>query len=175
MRLYKILFEDFGGEVILHPSIPKYPAKKEDRIAPRICTAPTIPMCIHSLELFSHLIGEITTKEVFVYYCDLDNYDNLVFPTQDQVPDAWLTGEVWITTDYKFYKLYDAVFGKHMYIPNSPYSRYYFKKKELEMSDLPDYMYARNIYGTEEYFSILEADPNRKNNTLDINEWYKSQ
>ena len=159
MIYYRICFEDLGDSVVIHPSIPKHPAKDEDKVIPRICVAPTIYQCIKALELTNFITKDTPSIKVYVYLTSINNLNisTLYYPTS--VPDAWITGEMWIKDSCLFRKAFTATIRKQMEIPNTGYSRYSFVRDGCE--EVPDRYCATSIYGTEDSFSFIELDNDR--------------
>lgn len=160
MIYYRICFEDMGNSTIIHPSIPKHPAKGEDTITPRICVAPTIPQCIKALELTNFITKDTPSIKVFVYFTVIDerNSDILLY-NPINVPDDWLTGEMWIKTPCLFQKVFTGTIRKQMEIPNTGYSRYTFVRDGHE--EVADRHCATAVYGTKDNFSFIELDNER--------------
>lgn len=159
MIYYKICFEDMGNATIIHPSIPKHPAKGEDTITPRVCVAPTIPQCIKALELTSFITKDAPFIKVYVYFTVIDERNSDILYNPTNVPDRWITGEMWIMTPCLFSKLYAGTIRKQMEIPNTGYSRYTFVRDGYE--EVLDRHCATAIYGTKDSFSFIELDNER--------------
>lgn len=77
---------------LLTPSIPdNYFTKSgyEDNKTPRVCFAPSIDQCLMALS------QNIEGLEFYVHVPE--DEQNVVYPTEKQVPDCKITGEVWVT------------------------------------------------------------------------------
>ena len=163
MTVYKLSFEDLGDKVMLCPSIPKHPAKGEDTTTPRICCAPTIMGCINGLEVVAAQNVRLNKKDgdtikLYLYVTVVD-IDFLYQPTIDEVPDQWLTGEMWIRGNQMFYKVLEYNLRKHMDIPNSAYSRY--SMTSINEEEVLDIHCASVVYGDIKSFSFIEHNPLR--------------
>lgn len=159
MIYYKICFEDMGNATVIHPSIPKHPAKGEDIVTHRICVAPTIPQCIKALELTSFITKDTPSIKVYIYFTVIDERNSDILYNPTNVPDRWITGEMWIMTPCLFSKLYAGTIRKQMEIPNTGYSRYTFVRDGYE--EVLDRHCATAIYGTKDSFSFIELDNER--------------
>lgn len=54
LRLYRIVDKCYGYETLFTPYIPQNIMDKENTTIKRICTAPTIPGCIESIQPLSN-------------------------------------------------------------------------------------------------------------------------
>lgn len=156
MTVYRISEVDLGDAVVLQPSIPKHRMKNEDCITPRICCAPTIMGCIDSSEVVNKNIDELEAGEcitLYLYSAYVDIY-NIHQPVQFQLPDQWLTGELWILEPQEFYKVNQYILRKHMDIPNSCYSR--FSMTSINDEEVLDRIAASKIYGILNSFSFID-------------------
>lgn len=134
MRVYHISQKSLGGSIILKPGIPECAVKSlEDLEIKRICVAPTILGCLRALELpgsdYKTKYDDGETKQLFCYFADVDVGD-LYQPTINQVPDACLTGELWILKPYEFKLL--TVFEMIKSTDNSDLNKFY----KFYLSDL---------------------------------------
>ena len=75
----------------LEPYIPQSAGPTEDMTTPRVCLAPSVEQCFTSIG-FS--LGPHLRKPVIVAEFDLSE-SQIYTPTEEQVPDVALTGEVW--------------------------------------------------------------------------------
>lgn len=101
-ELFFISEDDLDGE-ILEPRIPDNFFTKngyEDAKTKRVCFAPTVDQCLMGLS--QNLEG----KEFFVYSPveEIDE-DTIYMPATDEVPDAEITNEIWITSPVQIKKV----------------------------------------------------------------------
>lgn len=76
--------------------------------------------------------------KIYLYEADIE-IGNIYRPTENDVPDAFYTGELWILDAYDvdFYKVKCYNIRKHMDLPNCTYSRYAVtEEKEDEIIDI---------------------------------------
>lgn len=73
---------------ILKPRIPKNRMPSEDDKTPRICVSTSIAGCLAAVQ------GLKEGNTVYIHTC---TSEAIIQPTNDQVPDIFFTGEVWIT------------------------------------------------------------------------------
>ena len=170
MRVYRISTIDLGNCILLEPSIPKHPMKNEDIITPRICCAPTIMGCIDSAEIINTNIdrleaGECITLYLYEAYVDVSNIHQ---PVNFQLPDQWLTGELWLFKSQEFYKINKYVLRKHMDLPNSAYSR--FSMTSINNEEVLDVISASKIYGNLDSFSFIDFNELRSDMAISYHE-----
>ena len=170
LRLYRIVDKCYGYETLFTPNIPQNIMDKENTTIKRICTAPTIPGCIESIQPLCNdaykerlLNGEEIT--LYLYYTKVNKFENLYFPDTEDVPDAYKTGEVWVIKPYRFRFVSELKIRYHMDIPHSVYSRIlcrYSGEKEIL-----DFRTGDPIYGDKRSFSMIVTNPNRYDSALD--------
>ena len=86
--------KDYKEKLIeLNPKIPKSIMKIEDSITPRICVSSSLNGYLSSID------GLCNYDKLYVYET---NVSDIYQPTESQVPDAFLTGELWILEKCKF-------------------------------------------------------------------------
>lgn len=94
----------------------------------------------------------------------------LYHPTIDEVPDAWKTGELWLTSETWFEHYGRYMLRRHMKIPKTPYARYAVTQMAPDMKnksrfvldycdEVCDRLVATAIYGEEDAFSFITMDP----------------
>lgn len=94
----------------LEPRIPKTKMRGEDGEIPRIGVALTIGSCLSAITSMD--VGD----KVHVYEAFVENTD-LIQPSEDDVPDSFLTGELWLLKDTQFKLVGDLIItggGKSM-------------------------------------------------------------
>lgn len=128
--------------MVLSPRVPEYVMSGEDEDMERICAAPTIMGCINAILL---PIG-VNDKNIFEYY-EIFNIEkqeypvwvyaanvpckDIIQPTEKDLPDVFITGELWITNTCEFTKvnkyylglLDDTNFGDYT-------SKYYLRRED---------------------------------------------
>ena len=91
-RLYRLDSKDLDGKFI-YPEIPKNFLTKhnfENKEVKRVCFSPSIDKCLRALS------ENIKGKTFYVHIPDPDKEYNIYKPNKEDVPDADLTGELWI-------------------------------------------------------------------------------
>lgn len=163
MKVYHISREDLGNWPMMEPRIPHFASNEEDHITNRICVAPTIIGCLKALEIPESIGSEEEQffefnkngkpVPLYLYSANVDVSD-LVAPTIEQVPDVWITGELWVISKYPFKKEANLTVRKHMDLPNCAYSRYCITKEGCE--EVCDKVSAPAIYADDMYnFSFI--------------------
>lgn len=110
--------------------------------------------------------GKDSSFLVYLYSAEVSA--NLIQPTEDQVPDSWHTGELWITTDTEFVLERTYEFNKQFDLPVFPYSRY----SMTALNDIIiDKVCADTIYGDIENFSFISLSVQRSIIGLDTGEF----
>ena len=150
MKLYRVELTDMGDSITFNPRVPENPMKGEDVETERICAAPTIIGCIHSgiLPIFithydmSYL--ENGEHPMWIYEAEVP-CENLYQPTENEVPDSFLTGEMWILSPCKFTKVDKYYLGKMQ--NNDPRDCTYMYYMRREGHEKPgDGEYTRNSF-----------------------------
>lgn len=85
--------EKFESGTILKPRIPVYLIKNEDCTTKRICCSTSIDGCLSSINNFNQ------NDQVHVYTIEPLFENHIIYPSENQVMDAPITGEAWITCD----------------------------------------------------------------------------
>ena len=164
MRVYRLAVGQDGvdAEKYLHltPYIPNNRARDEDDTTLRIPCSLTIMGCISSLSL-PYIYEDRNDKDskfiVHLYYADVPN-ENIYQPSNDQVPDQWLTGELWLLKDEVFTHKRTYVLSRHIELPGFPYSRY----SMTQIDDMIiDRVGASVVYGDEDNFSFIYLNRER--------------
>ena len=174
-----------GTSFIKQPSIPNYRMIGENTTIPRISVCTTIPACIQALNLPDYQFKKLNDKPGRKYVTDNDKtvdlnirrkpikiylyaydatIDELSYPVD--VPDSWITGELWLTkpTDFVYVDTYYVRVCMH--IPNSCYSRYTVTKEGYE--EAIDKICGDIIYGDQDSFTFLARNPLREDMALDV-------
>lgn len=141
MRLYRIELEDKGETVTFTPRIPKYTMSGEDEDTERICAAPSIrgcidsiilPICINDKNIVDYYdILNIQKQEypLWIYAADVPCKD-IVQPKDYDVPDAFFTGELWITAPCEFTKMGKYLLGVLNDTDYGEYTTKYYLRQE---------------------------------------------
>lgn len=175
MRVYFLCDHDLGLTPTIEPRVPKTKAALEDYTTPRICVATTIPACLKSIDAIPILCDldrkdpckenehHVITYEVYVADVPVEH---IVQPDNSMVPDAWITGELWITEPTVFHKLGTAQLEKHVVYEDAPFARFAFTMLHDPLSEefddeVVDRVFADAIYGEYGAFSILDFDQYR--------------
>ena len=97
MYLYFVTQKDFNNDfIILNPRIPKTIGDDEEAITPRICMSTSI------LGAMSSICKNLNYGcKTFIYKLEISNDEMnddtyIHYPTENEVPDAFYTGEVWV-------------------------------------------------------------------------------
>lgn len=106
MRVYHVSRNDLGDNPILTPRVPTmasytHPLEGEDYVTARVCVCPTIFGCIKALNYPANcdFVGRQRFGcPIWVYETDV-NVDWIYQPTEHEVPDVWVTGELWVLHD----------------------------------------------------------------------------
>lgn len=174
MKVYRLIIGEIGKDaqksILLSPYIPNNRANGENSTTPRIPCSLTIMGCITSLSLpFIYedymKIRKSTDNRFIVHLYGADvSVDNIYQPTNDQVPDEWLTGELWLTKDTEFIieKTYEL--NRHIELPGFPYSRY----SMTQIDDMiVDRVGASVVYGDIDNFSFIYLNKDRMEKGLE--------
>ena len=126
--LYFISKDNLDGK-ILEPRVPDNFFTKngyEESETGRVCFAPSIDQCLMGLS------QNLTNKEFFVHIPIITKDTKIYTPTLSEVPDAKITGEIWITTPIKIKNI-----GKIRVIKDSgkPGRKFSYGDKEAELYD----------------------------------------
>lgn len=136
MRLYFVTDRFKSSFLQLKPRVPSSLMEGEDNKVPRICVCPSLLGCLTA-------IGSLSTGQVLQVY--KTNSGEYYQPTDSQVPDSYLTGELWLLKEHSFYLdsiltitdkigYHDPILG---YIPQFTFIKenYYVDKSETVPSD----------------------------------------
>ena len=171
IKVYRIELEDRGNIVTLNPYIPNGACPYEDKITPRIPCATTIIGCLRSLQITSNPginMEELNHSGAKLYLYEAEVEVKYIYrPTDNEVPDAFYTGELWImyAQDVDFYKVRGYNIRKQLELPNCAYNRYIVNEEE-QISEIPDFVATTVIYGDSMSFSYIEFDPSRSEEAL---------
>ena len=161
IHLYHISQIDLSSRVLMQPNIPKFKTRGEDNTIPRICCCTSIPACISAINNVPELISIAKTLDLYVYEANVDA-KYIVQPSDEILPDVWLTGEMWVTIPHIFYKCHHYKASKQFHIPNTNFSRYAFTDIKEEDDEVIDRVVGSLIYGEPESFSMVLEDTNRE-------------
>lgn len=108
MKLYFISKRDLGNQTNLFPRVPPSIMRDvtdaiEDDKTERICCAPTVTGCIRALNIPMRFYSSASDYHIhfWLYSADVP-VDLIIQPTQEQVPDVWITCELWVIKPYIF-------------------------------------------------------------------------
>lgn len=112
MKLYRLELLHDEEHLDMIPKIPDNLMESEDATTERICACPTTLGCIRALDLpdglpfgFEVYKALRSNKELLLTLYSADvRCDDIYVPTDDQLPDGFATGELWITAPYRFNK-----------------------------------------------------------------------
>lgn len=156
LHVYFLSDKDLGGTVTLEPKIPDMTMSGEDESIPRICCATTVLACLYSLGWHGDLKGN---KKVWVYEADVP-CKKLYQPTPEELPDGWVTGELWIMEPQEFELFAQYNYHRQMVLSNLvPYSRYCFIREGED--EIVDRVTATAVYGDLSAFSFIAEDSKR--------------
>lgn len=114
------------------PRIPRYSATMEDKYIPRICVSRSIEGALKALP--SNNFG---SSVLYVYKIIYDPVNmNILVPTSRAVFDAYITDELWVTTNIKPYQY------KLVGVISNIYYRYTTVENGLNVNDYADMLYA---------------------------------
>ncbi len=166
IHLYHISRTDLGPEVFLTPDVPANTGFGEDEHTPRVCACLNVPGCLQSGEFFfdDDMILGGRPKTLYVYEAWADPED-VWQPSVEQVPDAWFTGELWVTRAIRWTKVDKGVLRKHLSYTVSckepradvVYSRFAFTFDGYD--EVVNRAGASPVYGDADAFSVLAFDP----------------
>lgn len=126
MKFYHASMNDSLHNTTLSPRIPLNKFDSEDNTTLRVCVSASILGCLSATPRYS--IGDI----VYIYECESDNY---IQPSIEQVIDAPITGEIWITEDVQM--------------------KYFCK---IKIEDRSRFKLNENLHLPVYYFSIIEEE-----------------
>lgn len=153
MRVYFVTDKNFGESIVLQPRIPESANPSEPNIK-RICCCPTIYGCLKSMQLTSrYALCDVDYDAGilhWVYQASVD-VEKLIQPPEEQVGDAWHTGELWILEPHEFTLTEEYIFRRCQPI-NSAFSRYSFHINGVD--EVPGCN--ELICGDEKSFSFVE-------------------
>lgn len=164
--VYHISHIDLGEHTRIIPYIPESAAAIEDQTTPRICCALTIPACIQSMELNYELRRGIF-KKLYVYQTRVTT-DELYQPIYGEVPDAWITGELWIMKPKMFTLTGVYTIKKQQELDGCFYSRYSVVVENAK--EVANRNFSTPIYGDISSFSFLDADIERWKDFKNLNQ-----
>lgn len=95
--------KDLGATFKFTPRIPQSRAEEEDDKIPRVCAAPSIAQCLIAIDgdpdlkrMYQNVPLVLKNPPFAVYMFSVDEKE-IYIPTDEQVPDRYRTGEIWIT------------------------------------------------------------------------------
>ena len=154
MHVYHISLDDLGNKVTFKPRIPEGMIGENNHI-PRICVCPTIMGCIRAIapSQLTDKINKGMISHLYLYDAFVD-VANLYQPNTDDVPDIYITGELWVMKETRFTLLKKMRICKHLDLPFCCYSRYaiYPEDENITNTRINDQV----IYGQEFNFSYID-------------------
>lgn len=166
IRLYHVCLEDRGEQTVFVPDVPERRSDNEDKWTPRVCACLTVPDCLRAMELAfdSGVALDNAELHVSVYQARVP-VEHVVQPSTEQVPDAWMTGELWVMIPIQWTLAFQGTFRRHMDFAcksfetgdNAVFSRYAFTA--LGEEEVCDRCQGCATYGEENAFSFLEFNP----------------
>lgn len=104
----KLIHCSFDEVYNFEPRVPKSRSLLEDAETKRICVSPTIRQCLDAIpragQIMRFMRGVGMSVVVHAYYLEADRVE---YDTRDYVPDADLTGEMWVLEKPKDWKRID--------------------------------------------------------------------
>ena len=125
------------------------------------------------LKNFLFFIQHYLLKSIVYVYYTIVNVEDVYEPTIAQVPDVWLSGELWLTESTLFVKEYNAKIRRHMNLPNCAYSRYSFVREGSD--EVVDRIQATHIYGDQDSFSFIDLNPDTCLEALEYAEQHRDE
>ena len=173
--LYHVSLQDFGDRHTFIPAVPSKRAVQEDRTMPRVCACLTLPDCLKAMELtFDAGISlDGDTVPVYVYTARVP-VESIHQPDTAQVPDAWMTGELWVMDAVPWTLTRRGYLRRHMDFAakefvtgnEAVFSRYAFTPDGED--EVVDKYRETVLYGDMDGFSFLELNPFLTNRQKDI-------
>lgn len=156
-----------GDEAVLKPGIPEFTAERENEFTPRVPASLNVLSCLKSMELsFDETVyASSAPLPLWVYVADVP-VEDIYQPTTEDVPDVWMTGELWVTKPIAWHLESKVFFMRHMSFlaedlsshEKSVYSGYsltYEGEKEI-----PERVGRPVVYDdSNRAFSFIEVDP----------------
>lgn len=168
MHLFRISYQDLGPNILLVPEVPHYRLDGEDGETPRVCACPTLYQCImaKSMYLNSKLWKE-NKLNFYVYTADVP-IEFIEQPTNSQVEDVWMTGELWVTQPIIWTKLeaYEITIGKQV-SPHAHIYRYFVNPVPIDLgngrvyTEKVDTGYHFALDGNSRAFTFTEGSPGK--------------
>ena len=131
-KMYFISSSSMDNKV-LTPRVPdNYFTKNnyEDNTTKRVCFAPSVDKCLMAISM------KLEGEELYVHTPIEGQQLNIVHPSVKQVPDAKITGEIWVTNPVKI-----KCIGKIKVIGDSGKDGHKFKYGENHYAELYDWDY----------------------------------
>lgn len=159
--LYHVSAKDMGTAVTLFPRIPENVASGEDETVPRICCCNNLLSCLKAMVEFPYHYNKHNQpeliKKLYVYTAHVP-ISKIVEPTCHQVPDNWMTGELWVIAPMTFNRTWVYNILPQAHIMGTPYSRFILHDFNWDDEIVADRRIAQTVYGDEQSFSILTFD-----------------
>ena len=160
MKLYRLEILHDAEYLDMVPRVPDNLMESEDATTERICTCPTVLGCIRALDLpdglpfgFEVYKALRSNKELLLTLYSADVRCNDIYvPSESQLPDGFATGEVWITSPYKFNKESNIFIGLQEDI--SEYVSKYYVRYDKHPSPFNNIAYGRE-YQSSKSFNFL--------------------
>ena len=148
LKVYRLEEEYKGDSFTLSPRIPTNIQHGEDQTTKRICVCPTIIGCIKATQMCFPLEFKAGFIPIHLYSAIIDTDICNVYQPLKEVPDAFITGELWLLNETKFTleRIYDI---KHLQA-DQPSNVFMFNSRDNKKSE---YDFHSN---TEERFIYIE-------------------
>lgn len=102
LKVYRLEEEYKGDSFTLSPRIPTNIQHGEDQTIKRICVCPTIIGCIKATQMCFPLEFKAGFIPIHLYSATIDTDICNVYQPLKEVPDAFMTGELWLLNETKF-------------------------------------------------------------------------
>lgn len=156
MKVYRIHFSDCGTECLMNRKVPKNAMYGEDTTTKRISVCTNIIGCILALQIpydcCEANIFEGRKEELYLYSAEVP-VEKLYQPTEEEVPDVWKTGELWLLEPTRFKLESKLYLRKHMEVQGNLYSKYSITYDGED--EITDRISANAIYGWNKAFSFI--------------------
>ena len=174
ITVYHVSPEFFGDEFILTPRIPHNTIPGEDEFTRRICCCLSPVDCIRAIDSIPFEICKNGLNTLYLYKATV-GIEYIYMPDVHEVPDVWMHHEVWLKSPTVFTHCRTYSCSLQFKLPNNPYARYQFV--DIESDDvIVDRMFAPQVYGDEEAFSMLmEYFPEEKEKEGIYNYYYQNR
>lgn len=147
IKVFRIEEEFKGDSYSLSPRVPTNIQNGEDSITPRICVCPTVFGCLDASQMCIPLSKKVSFEDIYLYSAELDTEkDSIYQPNENEVPDAFKTGELWVLNDVEFklekiYKVRLFIAGINIYYIYSSDVEEYIKENGYIINSIDGFKY----------------------------------